>query len=290
MAQAKLLSIAEAEREKAMKLNDRDRKWSEDHLNKRISPHRISSVTINGRMKYGGLLISMLISKDNLEAFLLRGRIERELRVKVSEFEKCVKDFKEKYVIVFLEIHANLEWAKELKQDLEKSKEEKEYLQVKIDVLLGNAYDFRRSRRTDFEQLKENSGLKSTIHELEKTLESERKESDEEAIKQSKIEQELVNKIRKAEFELNAEKNSQGNKNKEFEELTEKLSKSESELTRERNLLKKKKDEIIEAKKNWILKRKILEKEKEKMIEVEKKFGVERISYENKINSLELNA
>ncbi|XP_024961566.1 rRNA biogenesis protein rrp36-like [Cynara cardunculus var. scolymus] len=46
-AQAKLLSLAEVEHEKNLKLAERDKHWSEASINKRISPHLIKSVSIS---------------------------------------------------------------------------------------------------------------------------------------------------------------------------------------------------------------------------------------------------
>ncbi|XP_024995843.1 glutamic acid-rich protein-like [Cynara cardunculus var. scolymus] len=64
-AQAKLLSVVEAER-KNLKLAERDERWSEASINKRISPHPIKSVNISGRSKDSGMLLFMLIPRDNL--------------------------------------------------------------------------------------------------------------------------------------------------------------------------------------------------------------------------------
>ncbi|XP_024959748.1 arginine and glutamate-rich protein 1-like [Cynara cardunculus var. scolymus] len=94
-----------------------------------------------------------------------------------------------------------------------------------------------------------------------RTLDSDRKESDEEVINSNKIKQELVDKIRKAENELNAE----------------------------RNVQRKKDDELLEAEKRFVAGRKLLEKEKDKIIEAEKRFDAERKVFESKIKTLKLN-
>ncbi|XP_024962782.1 UPF0430 protein CG31712-like, partial [Cynara cardunculus var. scolymus] len=136
----------------------------------------------------------------------------KELKEKICELEQSQQSYKDKYVNVFYENHVNEELVKNLK----------------------------REHKEAIERDENNSTF--WIRKLENTLDYERKGLDEEIRSSNKIKQDPSNKLQKAEFELNAKRNSPEKKNKEVEELTEKLRKSENELIDERKLLDQEKD------------------------------------------------
>ncbi|XP_024965854.1 DNA ligase 1-like [Cynara cardunculus var. scolymus] len=123
---------------------------------------------------------------NSLESLILNKQIEeltdklheaekRELSdEKVCELEKSLYEYKEKYVNMFRENFLN--------EDLVK--------------------DLRRENKEIRERIEEDFMYK--VNKLEITLDYERKELDDEIRSSNKIKQDLVNKLRKAESELNA--------------------------------------------------------------------------------------
>ncbi|XP_024990616.1 histone-lysine N-methyltransferase, H3 lysine-79 specific-like [Cynara cardunculus var. scolymus] len=166
-------------------------------------------------------------------AYILE-REYKELREKVSDLEKSLKK-KQENANVFYENHAHLVWANEMKQELNKTEEEKKFLQAEIDELLGKDIYLSARQKTDFDMLRDNSILKSRVYEIEKILESERKESKEEKKRN-------VKQI------------------KENGELTKKIHKAKNELTAKRKLLEKEKDKLIEVEKRFDAERKTFER------------------------------
>ncbi|XP_024963571.1 golgin subfamily A member 6-like protein 4 [Cynara cardunculus var. scolymus] len=163
--------------------------------------------------------------------------VEKEnkvLKEKVYEMEISLKEQKEKYVKVFYENHANFVRAKELKQKIKKFEEENKFLQAEIDVLLGKDNYFSASQKRDLDLLKDNYRLTSRIYELEKTLESERKESEEERVKQIKEKYELTKKVNKVENELNDESNLHGKENDILIEIDKRFDAERKHLAIER--------------------------------------------------------
>ncbi|XP_024969691.1 myosin-14-like [Cynara cardunculus var. scolymus] len=180
----------------------------------------------------------------------------------IAFYEREYRGLKEKYDKLTLELDKNSSWTICLTDYNERKEEEKKVLQEKLNEFMNNA----SAGKCNIEQTVE--GLTVKLHEaekrdltdeklcelekrvndkLEKTLDAERKELEDEIRSSNKIKQDLVIKLRKAESELHAERNSQGNNHKEVEELTKKLRKSESELIDGKKLLEQEKEKVLEA-------------------------------------------
>ena len=182
-------------------------------------------------------------------------RENKVLKEKITEVEKSLQSYKEKYHNMFYENHANVEFIKDLKRE---HKEQCERIE--------NDFIYK-------------------IEKLENTLDSVRKNNDDNLKIWSKANKDLFIQLQKVRNELPTPRN-----NSETEDLTEKFHKSESDLIELRKLLNLEKEKVLEMEKNFNAERNNFEKEKRRCIEFERKFGAERVSYEKKINSLELNA